>query len=35
MNDLRRTGFFSPRNVPLWLGVALAIVLACLMVWRP
>lgn len=35
MTDPDRAPFFSGRNVPLWIGVILAVVVAGLMVWRP
>jgi hypothetical protein len=35
MTPLGKTPLLSPRNVPLWMGVALSTVLATLMVWKP
>lgn len=35
MKQSERTPFFSGRNIPLWIGVVLAVVIAGLMVWRP
>lgn len=33
MNELEKTPFFSPRNVPLWGGVLLVLVVIALVVW--
>ena len=35
MTELPKTPLLSPRNVPLWMGLALALVMAGLMVWQP
>lgn len=35
MTPIDRTSFFSPRNVPLWVGLFLAGVFAVLMITAP
>ncbi len=32
--EFAKTPFFSFRNVPFWMGLALAIVVACIIEWR-
>ena len=32
--EFEKSPFFSLRNVPFWMGLALAVVVACIIVWR-
>ena len=33
MNELQKTPFLSPRNVPLWAGGALVLIVIALVAW--
>jgi hypothetical protein len=35
MTAIDKTPFFSPRNVPLWVGLVMAAIFAALMIWAP